>query len=41
MDSPTAKNLIESFAQRGVTLWLEESKLKFRATSGELSAEDK
>ena len=41
MDSPTAKNLIESFAQRGVTLWLEESKLKFRATSGALSAEDK
>ena len=41
MDSPTAKNLIESFAQRGVMLWLEESKLKFRATSGALSAEDK
>ncbi len=41
MDSLTAKELIESFAQRGVTLWLEEGKLKFRATSGALSSEDK
>ena len=41
MNSLNAKELIESFAQRGVTLWLEEGKLKFRATSGALSAEDK
>ncbi len=41
MNSPTAKELIESFAQRGVTLWLEDGKLKFRSTSGALSIEDK
>ena len=41
MNSLNAKEVIESFAQRGVTLWLEEGKLKFRATSGTLSAEDK
>jgi yersiniabactin nonribosomal peptide synthetase len=33
--------LIDSFANRGVTLWLDEGKLKFRAANGALSAEDK
>lgn len=41
MNSQTAKELIESFAHRGVTLWLDEGKLKFRAANGALRAEDK
>ena len=38
MDIP---HLINEFASRGVTLWLDEGKLKFRAANGALSAEDK
>ena len=34
-------HLISEFASRGVTLWLDEGKLKFRAANGALSAEDK
>lgn len=41
MDSQAAKELVEKFAQRGVTLWLEEGKLKFRAESRTLSENDK
>ena len=33
-------HLISEFASRGVTLWLDEGKLKFRAANGALSAED-
>ncbi|WP_406538133.1 condensation domain-containing protein [Fibrobacter sp.] len=35
------QHLINEFASRGVTLWLDEGKLKFRAANGALSAEDK
>ncbi|WP_405328767.1 condensation domain-containing protein [Fibrobacter sp.] len=38
MDIP---HLINEFSSRGVTLWLDEGKLKFRAANGALSAEDK
>ena len=41
MDYQKISELIDSFSHRGVTLWLEEGKLKFRATSGALSAIDK
>ena len=41
MDYQKISEFIDSFAHRGVTLWLEEGKLKFRATSGALSAIDK
>ncbi len=34
-------SLIQNFEERGVTLWLEGGKLKFRAASGTLSATDK
>lgn len=38
MDIP---HLINEFANKGVTLWLDNGKLKFRAANGALSAEDK
>ena len=41
MSFQNVAELIDSFASRGVTLWLEEGKLKFRAANGALSAEDK
>jgi len=36
-----AQDIINSFAARGIQLWLDGDKLKFRAASGALSAEDK
>ncbi len=41
MSFQNVAELIDSFANRGVTLWLDEGKLKFRAANGALSAEDK
>ena len=41
MSFQNVAELIDSFASRGVTLWLDEGKLKFRAANGVLSAEDK
>ena len=41
MSFQNVAELIDSFASRGVTLWLDEGKLKFRAANGALSAEDK
>jgi len=37
----SATKLIESFAKRGVTLWLDDGKLKFRAANGALTTDDK
>ena len=41
MSFQNVAELIDCFASRGVTLWLDEGKLKFRAANGALSAEDK
>ena len=41
MSFQNVAELIDSFANRGVTLWVDEGKLKFRAANGALSAEDK
>jgi yersiniabactin nonribosomal peptide synthetase len=41
MSDSNIAELIENFAQRGVTLWLDEGKLKFRAANGALSTSDK